>query len=314
MLAAVTGLIYAGDAFALGCGVVISTPGTNPTWVLAVLALVALALAAYALLVRGRRLTRTEAASMLCVHLVAVAGMSHTTGLDLAALGNGLSLGLLGAYVSWLLAGSTAARLGYYAGLVLWLAAIAGRENGYLTLAAVLVVAQAGVCTEIVRVMRRRIQRLTDHDPLTGLLNRRAIEVVAHHLLDRVARQRTAASVAILDLDDLRGINNTHGHLAGDDLLVAVAEEWRDAFRHAPISIGRIGGDEFVMLFEDVDEDEARSLLTDLHGTSQVRWTAGVAQVRPGEPFNSALARADDDMYAHKQQDRSGATSQVKIA
>lgn len=296
-LVAVTALIYLLDAVALTCGAVLRTPGTNAPHALGALALSGLALAAYAI-TRGRRFNRGEATVMLALQMAGIASMSRTTHLDLAALGNGFELSMLGAYASWLLARPAAAV--FYAGLSLWVTALVLRGDLYLSAAAALFAAQAVVTTEIVRTLRNRVRRLTHFDPLTDALNRRGVEEAARALMLRHGERGAPVCIALIDLDDLRQVNNEVGHLAGDALLVAAAQEWRDAFRHAPVTFGRIGGDEFVLLFTGIDEGAARRMLASLRRTSGVRWTAGVAALRPGETFSEVLARADAEMYANK--------------
>lgn len=307
-LAAVTALIYLVDGVALSCGAFLRTPGTNSSTVLGALAVTAIGLAVYTA-VRGRRFTQGEATAMLALQVGSIAAMSHTTQLDLAALSNGFGLSMLGAYASWLLAWPAAAT--FYAGLSLWVGAIALRGSTFLTAAAILFAVQAVVTTEVVRVLRRRVRELTQLDPLTGLLNRRGLEETARALASPSARSGTPLCVALIDLDDLRQVNNTVGHLAGDELLVAAAEEWGSAFRHLPVVAGRIGGDEFVLLFDGIDEASARRMLASIRATSTVSWTAGLAQMRPGETMDEVLARADAEMYDNKDAKRSGLASRA---
>lgn len=297
-------LIYLLDGIALTYGSVFHASGTNAAWVLALLALLAFGMAAYPLL-RGPRFGRGQATAMLLVQVVAVGFMSHTTHVDLAALGDGLSLPVLGAYASWLLAWPAA--VVFYAGLALWAGAIADRGDSYLSAVALMLVVQAIITTELVRAMRRNVRRVTDTDPLTGILNRRALERSAGKLLARGG----TLTVALVDLDNLREVNNTAGHLAGDALLVQAAQEWGAAFGDTAVTAGRIGGDEFVLLFDGVDEDTARGLLAALQDTSSVRWTAGVAQARSGDALDQVLARADADMYDRKR--TSGSTTPATV-
>ena len=296
-LVAVTAVVFVLDALALTCGALLRTPGTNPPRALAALALLALALAAYALL-RGRRFGSVEATAMLALQLAGVASMSRTTHLDLGALGDGFELSILGAYASWLLAKPAA--VVFYAGLALWVTVLALRGDLYLGVAAGLFAIQAVVTTEVVRTLRRRVRRLTHFDPLTDVLNRRGVEDAVGAALCRLRGRDVPLSLALIDLDDLRQVNNQRGHQAGDALLVAAAQEWREAFRGAPVTVGRIGGDEFVLLFTGVDEAAARDMLAAATSSSEVHWTAGVAEMRSGETFSEALSRADAEMYAHK--------------
>lgn len=296
-LAGVTALIYLIHAVAVVCVALLRPPGTNSPRALGALALATLALAAYAF-ARGRRMRQGEATVMLALPLGAAAAMSHATPLDLAALTNGLGLSMLGAYASWLLAWPGAVT--FYAGLSAWVAVVAARGESYLTVAAALLAAQAVVMCELVRALRRRVLRLTQFDPLTGALNRRGVADAVSAIASRMGRRAVPVSVALIDLDDLRQVNNTAGHLAGDALLVAATDEWRHGFPDASVTVARIGGDEFLLLFEGTDDVAARTMLDSLHATSAVRWSAGVTQLRPGEALDSALARADAEMYATK--------------
>ena len=99
------------------------------------------------------------------------------------------------------------------------------------------------------------------HDALTGVPNRRALD---HHLADVLARaeqQGRQVAVGLLDLDDLKPINDRHGHAAGDRILVEIAARLREALRQQDY-VARVGGDEFVLVFEDLArEDQLDALL-----------------------------------------------------
>ena len=93
-----------------------------------------------------------------------------------------------------------------------------------------------------------RLRFLADHDPLTGILNRRGIEMN----FARLARRRTArpAALAYLDLDRFKLINDLYGHPAGDEVLRQLCVRVRSHLADAE-SFARVGGDEFVILFHD---------------------------------------------------------------
>ncbi len=104
------------------------------------------------------------------------------------------------------------------------------------------------------------LNRLAMHDPLTGLANRTALRERISHALS--AQQVTATSVALLyiDLDGFKGVNDTLGHQAGDQLLVEVADRLRAAVRSRD-TVARLGGDEFAILCENVaTPDDAHSV------------------------------------------------------
>jgi diguanylate cyclase (GGDEF)-like protein len=92
---------------------------------------------------------------------------------------------------------------------------------------------------------------LATHDPLTGLPNRTLILDRCEQMLARSARNQTPVAALFVDLDGFKGINDTLGHGVGDELLRAVAARLEGVVRHAD-AVGRIGGDEFVVIVEEV--------------------------------------------------------------
>jgi len=101
-----------------------------------------------------------------------------------------------------------------------------------------------------------RMEELALHDGLTGLLNRRALQDRAHAVLAAARRQRKPFAVALIDIDHFKRVNDTFGHLAGDEVLSEVAQRLTAAVR-APDDVGRWGGEEFLMLLADADETAA---------------------------------------------------------
>ena len=94
-----------------------------------------------------------------------------------------------------------------------------------------------------------RLERLALHDPLTDLLNRRALEEELPRARARADRNERLLAVVVLDLDDFKCINDRVGHDLGDAILQRVAQRLQDSLRHTD-SIARIGGDEFILLLE----------------------------------------------------------------
>ncbi|HZX70970.1 MAG TPA: diguanylate cyclase [Rhodanobacter sp.] len=108
---------------------------------------------------------------------------------------------------------------------------------------------------------RERQTYLALHDALTDLPNRRALDYHLERALARAARHQHLVAVGMLDLDDLKPINDQHGHAAGDRVLVEVARRLHDSLRSED-SVARVGGDEFVLVFEDLaSEDDLAGLL-----------------------------------------------------
>jgi diguanylate cyclase (GGDEF)-like protein len=162
---------------------------------------------------------------------------------------------------------------------------------------------------------RRRTQDAfefrANHDALTGLENRAALDVHLDHALARAGEDRTPVAVLFLDLDGFKAVNDTHGHALGDKLLVAVAHRLRLAVRGGD-RLGRVGGDEFVALARVDDAGEARriagrmadSLLEPLRIDGlvlEVRASVGIALSQPEETAAQLLQRADRSMYRVKQ-------------
>ncbi len=132
-----------------------------------------------------------------------------------------------------------------------------------------------------------RLQRLSTlealADPLTGLANRRALERIVEIGLRYARRERRAVTVAVLDLDKFKSINDVHGHEVGDSVLQLVAEGLRQ-FAQRPLDcIARLGGDEFVIFWFDLDIEQAgrlgRELVTAV-GARPLQLPAG-ASIQP---------------------------------
>jgi diguanylate cyclase (GGDEF)-like protein/PAS domain S-box-containing protein len=113
-----------------------------------------------------------------------------------------------------------------------------------------------------------QLQHQAFHDHLTRLANRALLEDRIRHALERGARSASAQAVLFLDLDDFKAVNDSLGHSVGDELLVEVATRLRACVRPSD-TLARVGGDEFALLMEDVDDVEtavgaARRLLAAL--------------------------------------------------
>ncbi|MGH9019827.1 MAG: PAS domain S-box protein, partial [Acidimicrobiales bacterium] len=110
------------------------------------------------------------------------------------------------------------------------------------------------------RALNEQLSHRALHDPLTGLANRALFEDRLAQAHARVSRLGGIGAVLIIDLDDFKGVNDTHGHFAGDQLLIAMARRLEAATR-ASDTLCRFGGDEFLYLAEGLDDrDEAEVL------------------------------------------------------
>jgi diguanylate cyclase (GGDEF)-like protein len=139
-------------------------------------------------------------------------------------------------------------------------------------------------------------------DPLTGLANRRALDERIDVAVPEALAAGRDLSLIVCDVDDLKAINDSHGHEAGDEALVRVGETLARVVEGVPGSlVSRVSGDEFCVLLEGLDADGARQLATralDTLGSSgspQVSMSVGIASLglgarRPGDLFRAADA------------------------
>ncbi|HYM45615.1 MAG TPA: GGDEF domain-containing protein [Solirubrobacteraceae bacterium] len=143
-----------------------------------------------------------------------------------------------------------------------------------------------------------RLQADTDH--LTGLLNRSGLLAAAKR--ERALADRTGSplTLAVLDLDGFKQINDREGHAAGDRLLAALGRDWRACVRPGDI-LARHGGDEFVLLLPCTTPTGAEAVLERLRcREGAIGWSVGVSEWLPGESLDAPLARADRYLYGVK--------------
>ncbi len=159
--------------------------------------------------------------------------------------------------------------------------------------------------------LAERMERLATIDALTGALVRRAFISRAEALLAAAGTARLTLSLAILDLDNFKAINDRHGHAAGDQTLAQFVAVVTRGIRHADV-LGRLGGEEFGVLFVSAGAADAASVLNQLRaavtgapapagsGAVTCSFSAGVDEVRAGDTLASVMARADAALYTAK--------------
>ena len=145
------------------------------------------------------------------------------------------------------------------------------------------------------------LQATTTHDQLTGLPNRRAWDDRLEQALRRAADARQPLSVLAIDLDQLKRINNTHGHAQGDRLLQRCAHAWSGALRDGDF-LARLGGDEFLVLLPGSAQVAAEQIARRFLGAVPFNQTCsiGIATWDGAEAAHELVHRADEAMYAAK--------------
>jgi diguanylate cyclase (GGDEF)-like protein len=147
------------------------------------------------------------------------------------------------------------------------------------------------------RRSEERLQYMADHDPLTGLLNRRRLEEELERHAAEVRRYGSTGALLLLDLDRFKHVNDVLGHKAGDELLVSVASLLRERLRSSDV-VARLGGDEFALLLPRGGADEASKLADDLLTAVRERAVVVSAGQRRGITASIGIALFDDPAEA----------------
>ncbi len=167
-------------------------------------------------------------------------------------------------------------------------------------------------------VLAEAYLKLAMLDPLTGLHNRRYAQDRLVAEISRAQRLKTSLTVLMIDIDDLKMLNDRWGHAAGDLALKTFGERLGKAIRGSDLAV-RIGGDEFVVLLPECDPQQVQLVLNRLAGLEvQVEgekisfyFSAGWTDYKSGETPQQLLERADHALYIQKQNRKN---SQVPVA
>jgi len=184
----------------------------------------------------------------------------------------------------------------------------------HLTAALAPVATALGFVLMVASRLQAELAEAADTDPLTGLANRRRVEALARPWVED---PEGALSALMIDVDHFKRVNDQYGHDAGDEALVWLGSHLRVEARASDL-VGRLGGEEFVMLLPGTRLAEALVLAERLRATvaatpadlgGGIEWpltiSVGVAERRPGDTeVRSLLRRADDAMYEAKRSGR----------
>ncbi len=160
-----------------------------------------------------------------------------------------------------------------------------------------------------------KLKKVAHHDPLTDLLNRRAMEGILHREFDRARRHNRPLSLVFLDLDDFKLVNDTYGHDCGDELLKHLAKGMLDMCRGSDV-VTRYAGDEFVLILPETPPEKAERLMSRIQtvmrsrplafegNTVSVTTSFGVATSMDASIADPAglLKAADKLLYRDKQE------------
>lgn len=156
------------------------------------------------------------------------------------------------------------------------------------------------------------LEELSNTDALTGLFNRLKLDEVFSYEISKAQRYQKAFSILLLDLDRFKSVNDTFGHQAGDQVLIETAAVLRRRCRKTD-TIGRWGGEEFLIILPETDLESARLLADKIRQavaehsfqhTKKVTCSIGVCTFRENDDPRSMLERVDRALYLAKQSGR----------
>jgi diguanylate cyclase (GGDEF)-like protein len=160
--------------------------------------------------------------------------------------------------------------------------------------------------------LNNRLKREAIEDPLTGLYNRNYLKKIAKNFISLAKRENIPFSVAIIDIDDFKNINDTYGHQKGDEVLKALGEVIKSRVRGSDVPI-RYGGEEFLILFMNAGKKEAANVLEEIKDKfsqidfgfrRRVTFSGGVASfpedVAVLNSLDDLIEIADERLYAAK--------------
>lgn len=174
---------------------------------------------------------------------------------------------------------------------------------------------------ELVRHVRSRVDRakiltaMMYQDSLTGLLNHAQIQLAADRVFMQCKRKNTIFTIAMIDIDNFKSINDTYGHLSGDRVIKALAQLLQQRLRITDY-IGRFGGEEFLLVMPDMHIHDAGNLINSLRKafslinfkegnvSFNVSFSAGIAENSGMEIFMEQIKLADEALYKAKERGR----------
>lgn len=190
---------------------------------------------------------------------------------------------------------------------------------------------QLAVTTQEIQSLRKEIEGIRQTavtDMLTGLRNRRGLEEILPRDLDKSREDQTPMSIALMDIDHFKRVNDQHGHLIGDNVLKMLAQVLRNHIKGKDTA-ARFGGEEFLLVLPDTRLEGARILIEQIRKTlGNMKWvtretrksiglitvSTGIAQYREGESLEDLIRRADNSLYFAKETGRNKTVTEDEVS
>ncbi len=270
------------------------------------------------------RFTRTGILALAACGVAIVGYLDYVTGYEIsmsifylvpvavaawyAGRWGGVALGVI-CCVSWYIADFAAGQLYSHSAIAVWNVFV---RLGFFLIISLLVTA--------LRAAYLHQSQLARTDGLTELYSRRAFEDRLEHDLALARRRKSAVTLAYVDLDNFKAVNDTYGHTEGDRVLQATGRALKNSVRQADTA-ARLGGDEFALILPDTDGHGAKEVIANLTREFQNAFAAGKLQVTcsigvvtfldPGLSLAKAVAAADEVMYQAKRGGKGAAVFSV---
>jgi diguanylate cyclase (GGDEF)-like protein len=164
------------------------------------------------------------------------------------------------------------------------------------------------------------VYKLAVLDSLTGLYNRRSGEQRLAEEISRSQRHARPVTILLLDINGLKGVNDSLGHPAGDEVIKQFAERLQKAIRGSDVAV-RLGGDEFMVVLPECKPDEVHLVLRRLTGKKvefddhsiDLQFAAGWTDYIPGESVDTLLKRADAALYVNKRAGKQNSEANARV-
>ncbi|HCS45807.1 MAG TPA: GGDEF domain-containing protein [Pseudomonas sp.] len=191
------------------------------------------------------------------------------------------------------------------------------RQSLYLNLLICLIVTLIvlALLNRVIKRYQRKIQAQATLDSLTELPNRRGFDLLAAQAMHEALREPRPLTALLLDLDHFKALNDTYGHLAGDQVLIGFARDLESCLRHSDI-VCRWGGEEFIVLLKDTDGKTGQMIAEKIrrhveqqryaYSDKELQLTVsiGLTTLQADDTLHTLLSRADQAMYRAKQSGR----------